>query len=87
MRALAHRCSPRAGFRRQTLTFDQCKEVSRHADLAVNAVVQLYFCDPHSPGQRSTCENRDGLLRQYLPNDTDLSHSADSKSSHAWLIW
>jgi transposase, IS30 family len=58
---------------RQTLTYDQGKEMSRHKQLAQRTGMKVYFCDPHSPWQRGSCENTNGLLRQYMPKGTDLS--------------
>ena len=58
---------------RKTLTYDQGKEMARHEELEKRTQLRVYFADPHSPWQRPTNENTNGLLRQYFPKGSDLS--------------
>jgi IS30 family transposase len=58
---------------RRSMTYDNGKEMTQHKLFTANTKMQVYFCHPNSPWERGTCENTNGLIRQYFPKGTDFS--------------
>jgi len=58
---------------RKTLTYDQGTEMAQHHTLAKRVHMDIFFCDPHSPWQRGSNENANGLIREYLPKGMNLN--------------
>lgn len=72
---------------RKTLTYDQGREMARHAEITQRTGVAVYFCDPHSPWQRGSNEHIHGLIRQYLLKGPDLSgHSQEQMNAMAYEL-
>jgi transposase, IS30 family len=71
--AFERKLAPLPGVLRQSLTYDQGKEMAEHQRLAANLQLKVFFCHAHSPWERATCESQNDRIRHYLPKGTDLS--------------
>jgi IS30 family transposase len=71
---------------RQTLTYDQGKEMAEHQTLAADLGLKVFFCHPHSPWERATCESQNDRIRHYLPKGTDLSMVSHQQLSRTHAV-